>query len=323
MTRLLALFTNLFPVWVLVGGVLALWHPPLVTWFGGDLIVWSLALVMLGMGVTLGLEDFRRVLRLPRAVAAGFVAQYLIMPLLGYGIAWALELEASLAVGLILVACCPGGTASNIVTFLASANVALSVLMTMCSTVAAVLMTPLLTSVLAGALIEVDAVGIVKSTAQVVLLPVALGVGLNTFSPRLVRVVLPVAPLVSVLAVAMICASIIGKNAELILGSGSTLLGAVFLLHAAGFALGWLFARVLGFDAQVCRTISIEVGMQNSGLGVVLAQRHFPGSAASVPAAISSVFHSVIGSLLAWVWSRRPTTKIEGTAIMSPGGNPG
>jgi BASS family bile acid:Na+ symporter len=306
MRRALDLATNAFPVWVLVGGVLALWHPSLFTWFRGPAIVWGLAVIMLGMGLTLTFDDFKMVGRMKRAVLAGFVAQYLIMPLSGYVVARALHLETSLAVGLILVGCCPGGTASNVVTYLARANVALSVVMTMCSTFAAIVMTPLLTNWLAGTLVAVDGWGIFTSTVQVVLLPIVIGVTLNRLAPRAVARVLPVAPLLSVVTIALIVASIIGQNAERIRSSGAVLLLAVFLLHASGFALGYLFARVFGFDVQVCRTVSIEVGMQNSGLGVVLAQRHFPGTAASVPCAISSVFHSVIGSLLAGIWRLMP-----------------
>src|SRR5687767_4178945 len=136
--QLLAMFTNLFPVWVLAAGVLALVHPPLFAWFTGPFIVWGLAVVMLGMGITLTFEDFRRGARQPGAIAAAFVAQYTIMPLLGWAIANLLSLPDQFAAGLILVACCPGGTASNVVTFLARGDVALSVLMTMCSTFGAV-----------------------------------------------------------------------------------------------------------------------------------------------------------------------------------------
>jgi BASS family bile acid:Na+ symporter len=143
------------------------------------------------------------------------------------------------------------------------------------------------------------------STLQVVVVPVALGVVINHVAPRAVAKVLPAAPLISVITVALICASIIGQNAGHIVASGAVLLLAVLLLHLAGFAFGYLLARLLGFEEQVRRTISIEVGMQNSGLGVVLAQRHFPGTLASVPCAISSVFHSVIGSLLAGIWRLR------------------
>ncbi len=307
MNRLFNLLTNLFPVWVLTGGVLALFHPPLFTWFRGEAIVWGLAVIMLGMGVTLSVDDFKRVLTMPKAVAVGVFAQFLIMPLLGFGIARVLRLETSFAVGLILVSCCPGGTASNVVSYLAKANVALSVLMTMCSTFGAIFLTPLLTKWLAGTYVPVDAWALFLDTVQVVLAPIVLGMVLHHTTPRLVRAVLPVAPLVSVITIALICASIVGQRADDILHSGGVLLTAVFLLHAGGFALGHTFARLFGYDELIRRTVAIEVGMQNSGLGVVLAQRNFPAlPATATPCAISATFHSVIGSVMAGLWRLRP-----------------
>lgn len=316
MTRLLSWSTNLFPVWVLLGGALALARPAWFTWFTGDWITWGLAVIMLGMGITLSVEDFKAVLKKPRAVAAGFVAQYLIMPLLGWSIAHLLQLETALAVGLILVSCCPGGTASNVVTFLARANVALSVLMTMCSTFGAILLTPLLTKWLAGTLVPVDAWGLFLSTVKIVLAPLIVGVALNRYVPRLVKAVLPVAPLVSVLTITLICASIIGGSAEHLKRSGGMLLLAVFLLHAGGFGLGYVFARLLGYGANDCRTVSIEVGMQNSGLGAALAKAHFANlPLAPVPCAVSATFHSIIGSILAGWWRMRPADAQPKTAV--------
>jgi BASS family bile acid:Na+ symporter len=296
---------NAFPVWVLVACGLALVEPRLFTWFRGEAIVVGLAVIMLGMGITLSIDDFARVATRPATVAAGFLAQFLIMPMAGWLVATTLGLDTPFAVGLILVACCPGGTASNVVTYIARADVALSVLMTTCTTLGAVVLTPLLTKLLAGRLVEVDAWGLFLSTLQVVVLPVVAGVAINRFLPRVVRAVMPVAPLVSVITIALVCASIIGQNAAAVLGSGPQLLLAVVLLHAIGFGVGYLFARLLGYDRIVARTISIEVGMQNSGLGVVLAQKHFPAEPlTAVPCAISSVVHSVIGSLLAGWWRR-------------------
>jgi BASS family bile acid:Na+ symporter len=311
--------TNLFPLWVLLGGVLALVHPPLFTWFSGPAIVWGLALIMLGMGITLSLDDFRGVARMPRAVALGFVAQYSIMPLTGYTIARALELPTPFAVGLILVACCPGGTASNVVTYLARANVALSVLMTMCSTFGAIVMTPLLTRWLAGTLVPVDAWGLFVSTVQVVLLPILLGVALHHGTPRLVGAVQPVAPLVAVLTIVMICSSVIAQSADAVIASGQRLLLAVLALHATGFTLGYVLTRLTGYGRAVSRTVSIEVGMQNSGLGVVLARQHFADPLTAVPCAISSVFHSVIGSALAGVWRLRPA--VDGSPALTSAGS--
>jgi len=302
--------TNLFPIWVLLGGLLALINPPWFTWFRKDAMVWGLSVIMLGMGVTLSVDDFRRVLLMPRAVATGFCAQFLIMPFLGWGIAHLLKLETALAVGLILVACCPGGTASNVVTYLARANVALSVLMTTCTTFGAIVLTPLLTKWLAGTYVEVNGWGLFLDTVRVVLAPLLLGLALHHGAPRAVQAVLPAMPLVSVLTIALICASVIGQNAASIKTSGGALLWAVFLLHTSGFAMGHLFARLFGYEEIVRRTVAIEVGMQNSGLGVVLAQGNFPQlPAAATPCAVSAVFHSVIGSLLAAIWRVLPPRK--------------
>ena len=212
MNRILVLATNLFPVWVLLGGALALAHPAWFTWFSGGFITWGLAVIMLGMGITLSVDDFKRVLKMPRAVGIGFAAHYAIMPFLGWSIAHLLKLETQFAVGLILVSCCPSGTASNVVNYLARSNVALAVLVTMCSTLGAIVMTPLLTKWLAGQYVPVDALGLFLSTLQIVLAPVVIGVALNRYAPRFVKFVMPVSPLVSVLAITLICASIIGEN---------------------------------------------------------------------------------------------------------------
>ena len=298
---------NAFPIWVAGACGLALVAPELFTWFHGPLIVAGLAVIMLGMGMTLSLADFTRVATRPLAVVAGVIAQFLIMPLAGWGIATAFGLPAPFAVGLILVACCPGGTASNVVAYIARADVALSVVMTTCSTLAAVALTPLLTQALAGRFVAVDTLGLFVSTTQVVVLPVAAGVILNRFAPAVVRGVLPAAPLVSVLLIALVCGSIIGESAATVRESGLRLIAAIVLVHAAGFALGYGFARLLGFPIVTARTISIETGMQNSGLGVVLARRHFAAEPlTAVPGAISALVHSVLGSLLAAWWRRRP-----------------
>lgn len=304
--RIVESLANAFPAWVLGACGLALVEPRLFVWFRGDALVAGLALIMLGMGIGLSLEDFRRVASRPGAVLAGFCGQFVIMPAAGWGVATALGLETPFAVGLILVACCPGGTASNVVTYIARADVALSVVMTTFTTLAAVILTPLLAEVFAGRLVEVDARGLFLSTLEVVVLPVAAGVAVNRWFPGVVRRVLPVAPLVSVVTIALVCASVIGQNAAAVRAAGPRLLAAVTALHAIGFAAGWSWGRAFGFDRAVSRTISIEVGMQNSGLGVVLAQKHFPVEPlTAVPCAISSVVHSCIGSLLAGWWRLR------------------
>jgi len=311
--RAFAISTNLFPAWVLLGGAVALVRPEWFTWFNGDFITWGLAVIMLGMGITLSVDDFKRVLKMPRAVGIGFVAHYAIMPFLGWSIAHLLKLETPFAVGLILVSCCPCGTASNVVNYLARSNVALSVLMTMCSTLGAIVMTPLLTKWLAAKYVPVDAAGLFFSTVKIVLAPVIIGVALNRYAPRLVKLVLPVSPLVSVLTITLICASIIGSTRESFKQSGLELIFAVLLLHTGGFLLGYVASRLLRCDELTSRTISVEVGMQNSGLGAALAKAHFANpTLVALPCAISATFHSVIGSVLAGVWRLRPVSAKRG-----------
>ena len=306
MTTPLERLANAFPLWVAAACGLALVEPRLFAWFHDRLIVVGLGLIMLGMGMTLTLADFARVASRPVAVVAGFVAQFTVMPAAAWAIARAFDLPTPFAVGLILVGCCPGGTASNVVTYIARADVALSVTMTTCSTLAAVALTPLLTQVYAGTLVEVDTLGLLVSTLQVVVLPVAAGVLLNRFAPAVVERVLPVAPLASVLVIALVCGSIIGQNAAAVRESGPRLLAAIMLVHSIGFALGYGFARACGLPVVAARTISIETGMQNSGLGVVLARKHFAAEPlTAVPGAISALVHSVLGSLLAAWWRLR------------------
>lgn len=260
---------------------------------------------MLGMGITLSFEDFKTVFRVPKMVAVGLIGQFVLMPGCAWIIAHLLDLELPYKVGLILVACCPGGTASNVVAYLARANVALSVLMTLCSTTLAVFMTPLLTQWLAGHYVPVNGWQLFGSMLKIVLLPVLLGMTLHHLFPRAVKVVLPVGPLVAVVVIALICASIIGSNAQAVKASGATLLGAVVLLHSMAFASGYAFARVFGYPKEFNRTVSIEVGMQNSGLATVLARSHFTDPLTAIPCAISAVVHSVIGSILAGIWRTR------------------
>lgn len=285
---------------------MALVRPHWFNWFSGPWIPWGLGLIMLGMGLTLRFDDFRHVLRMPWAVAVGFLGQYLIMPALGYTLARVFHLEPGLAVGLILVGCCPGGTASNVVTYLARANLPLSVLMTMCSTFAAVVLTPLLTAWLAGHYVPVDAWALFKSALVVVLVPLLTGLIAHHTFPRLVHTVLPVAPVFSVMVITLICASIIGSSAKSLRESAWSLVTAAMLFHTGGFALGYGFARLCRLHVREARTVSIEVGMQNSGLGATLARQHFTTLPdAALPCALSATAHSVLGSLVAGYWRWR------------------
>ncbi|CAM8957732.1 unnamed protein product [Rhodiola kirilowii] len=291
-----------FPVWVAVGCLLGLVRPSAYDWVQPKWTVAGITFTMLGMGMTLTFDDLGKALAMPKEILAGFFLQYSVMPVSGFLVSKLLNLPPHYAAGLILVACCPGGTASNIVTYIARGNVALSVLMTAASTFSAVIMTPFLTAKLAGQYVAVDAVGLLKSTMQVVLLPVLAGALLNQYSQRLVRLVSPLMPPIAVATVAVLCGHAIAQSSSAILMSGRQIALAVFLLHSSGFFFGYMLSRILGIDISSCRTISIEVGMQNSVLGVVLATQHFGNPLTAVPCAVSSVCHSILGSVLAGVW---------------------
>jgi BASS family bile acid:Na+ symporter len=312
----LARLTSGFPAWVLLASILALWRPELFTWFSGPLITIGLGVIMLGMGLTLRIEDASRVANRRGALATGVILQYTVMPSVGWACAWLFGLPTPFAVGLILVACCPGGTASNVITYLARGDVALSVAMTAVSTFLAVLMTPLLTAMLAGSRVDVPVGGLLVSTAQVVVAPLLAAALLKRYASGLTARILPAAPLAAVVMISLIVASIIGAGREAILQSAPRLLLSVVTLHAGGFLIGHLLAWAVGLDVITARTVSIEVGMQNSGLGVVLARQNFIDPLVAIPSAISSLCHSLIGSLLAAAWRVRPiAVKPESSAL--------
>ena len=298
-------FTTLFPLWTLLGSLLALVHPPLFSWFRGPLITIGLGLIMLGMGLGLAPRDFLRVSRQPGTATVGLISQFLVMPTLAAAIAMVLQLPTPLAVGLILVGCCPGGPASNVVPLIAKGDVALSVVMTSISTVAAVVLTPRLTDVLASQYVPVDGGLLLLRVLQVVLVPVTCGVLLKQGLPRLASRVEPAMPPIAVVAIVLIVASVVGSQRQLLLEQGALLLLACLLLHGGGFLLGFLMARMAGASSQAQRTISIEVGMQNSGLAVVLARSGgFASPLTALPGAISAVVHCLLGSALAALWRR-------------------
>jgi len=306
MHRLLIQFTNLYPVWIVGSSVTALIWPDTLRWFSGQWVVWALTIVMLSMGSTLTFDDFRRLAKMPGAVALGFGLQYTVMPLAGWLSARWLGLEDGLALGLILVASCPGGTASNLITFLARGNLALSVVMTMSSTLLAFIMTPLWCQILAGQYVPVDPLALSRSTLQVVVVPVLVGVLLNWRFPKQVAATTPFAPAVSVVAIIFIAGSIVAQSAESVIAHAGRVALAVLLLHLFGFGLGYLMARLFRFPIITARTISIEVGMQNGGMAAMLAGKHFAAqSMAGVPAVFSSVIQTVVGSLLAAWWRTR------------------
>lgn len=270
---------------------------------------------MLAMGLSLRLEELLDVItKRPFQLLFGCAAQYTIMPLMGAAISKALGLSSTLSAGLILLGCCPGGTASNVVTYIARGDVPLSVVMTICTTFSAVCLTPLLTQYLAGAYVPVDAMGLALSTLQVVFAPVVLGAWLQSSFPRVVAWIVPFSPLAAVLISSLLACSVFSANVgllgsftELTLSSThiSTLLlvaQAVLLLHAGGFFLGYLVSALSRFHESQRRAISVEVGMQNSSLGVVLAMAHFSSPMVAMPAAVSAVLMNIMGSSLAVVW---------------------
>lgn len=300
-------FVRLFPVWVTLGGAVALIYPPAFTWFlEYQLVTPGLQVIMLGMGLTLQFGDFSRVFRAPAPILWGVLLQYTVMPLLGWSMGIAFDLPTPYAVGLILVCCCPGGTASNVIAYLAKADVALSVSMTAFSTLLAALCTPLLTTWIVGSRVHVDALGLFVTTGKVVLLPVALGLFLRRYMPQLTAKLLPFAPAAAVLMIVLIVGAILGVRKDAVFETGLRIFGAVFVTHSLGFGLGYLLGGLTsGFGSQA-RTISIEVGMQNSGLGAVLAQAHFASPLTAIPSALSAITHCIIGSAAAAWWSRRP-----------------
>lgn len=316
--RLLAILSNAFPLWIVLGCVWAWFQPGAWTWFK-PWIEPGLGVIMLGMGLTLRVADFTAVAKEPKNVALGVMAQFLIMPLTAWAIARMFQLETGLAIGLILVGCCPGGTASNVICYMARANVPLSVLLTMCSTVVAIFATPMLTRWLAGAWLPVDAWALFRSMIVVVLLPLVCGLTVNSLLGKMKRPerirswIDAIGPLLSVAVIVLIVSCIVALKKPEIARSALPLFVSVFLLHFFGFLLGYLLARLAGCKESLRRTISIEVGMQNSGLGAALATKHFLHLAmAPVPAAISAVYHCLIGSLLAAWWRRRVPDETRG-----------
>ena len=311
MNRIEIFFTtlaNFFPVWVIGGACLALWNPATATWFQPTWIPLFLGIIMLSMGLTLSLDDFLRVIQIPRSIALGVGLQYTIMPLLGFTLAKLLHLPMDYVIGVVLVACCPGGTASNVVCFIARSNIALSVSLTAVSTLAAVIITPLLTTLmiefisqhLMGAVIQVDTIGLLINTFKVVILPVTAGALLNHFFKEWVKIINPYTPFIAVMSIVFIVDFILAVKKEEIISTGPTLIIVIVTLHALGFILGYFLSKWLKFSEKNSQTVSIEVGMQNSGLATELARSNFPDfTLATVPGAISALTHCILGSIAA------------------------
>jgi len=275
-----------------------------------------LGVIMFGMGLTLRPVDFATVLRHPHAVAIGVVAQFLVMPIAGWALGHAFGLEPMLLVGMILVGAAPGGTASNVIVYMSRGDVALSVSMTTISTLLAPLLTPLLVLWLASSTLPVDVSALFADIVKIVLLPVVAGLFLRTFASRVVDRLLPVLPLISVLGVAVVVAAIFGANADAVRTTGVLLGLAVIAHNAIGLTLGYGAALAGRLPESARRAVSVEVGMQNSGLAASLAVAHFAPIAA-LPGALFSVWHNLTGAALATYWARRPGGAKAGPEEMS------
>ncbi len=295
-------FTSLFPLWALFISVIAYFYPGYFSPHS-SLIVPLLGLIMLGMGVNLSVDDFMLVLKRPYVVLLGTLMQYSLMPLAAWIVSMMLNLPPELMVGVILLGCCPGGTASNVICYLAKGDVALSIVLTSVSTIFAFFITPMLTWVFIGKTVDVDVLGMFISVVKIVLVPVVLGVSINYFFGYRIDGVREVFPAISVAAIVLIIAVIVGINGVHLQQLALPVFVAVVLHNGLGLVGGYGVAKLFKLGEKEARTLAIEVGMQNSGLSVVLAMQHFTAIAA-LPGAVFSVWHNLMGSFLAGYWSQ-------------------
>ena len=306
MKKLCHYLSEYMGVLVLAAALLALAFPNVLQQVRPKVINYLLGVVMFGMGLTLNLRDFKIVFSRPKDVIVGCLAQFTIMPLLAWGLAKAFRLDEALALGVVLVGCCPGGTASNVITYLAKGDLALSVGMTGVSTLLAPLLTPLLTWALAGKSVDVDVAGMLLSILWVVILPIVVGLIVKGLLPQLTEKATAYLPAVSTLAIAFIVAIVVGANAHKLMAGGWVIVMVVMLHNLCGLGLGYLLGRLLGLSEPKKRAISIEVGMQNSGLASSLATLHFAAyPMAAIPGAIFSVWHNISGAMVARLYTRK------------------
>ncbi|XP_039022910.1 probable sodium/metabolite cotransporter BASS1, chloroplastic [Hibiscus syriacus] len=314
--------SSAFPLWFYLACLLLFFKPSSFSWITPEWSTFGLTLTMFGMGTTLTLDDFRGALAMTKELITGFVLQYTVMPLSAFLVSKFLNLPCDAAASLILFGCCPGAAASNIVTYLARGNVALSVLMTAASTLSAVIMTPFLTAKHAGKYVAVDAVGLLVSTLQVVLLPVLGGAFLKQYFNGLVKFVSPLTPTIAAGTLGIQCGNVIISSYRHLLVAKAFFRALIFsdsafviliygvqvpvsaLFHASGFFFGYILSRMLGLDVASSRTISIEVGMKNVVLGVVIATQYLQDPSSPVTFAVSGICQTIIGSVLAGIWRR-------------------
>ena len=295
--------TFLFPLGAILITLLSWFYPALLTPYA-DFIVPLLGIVMLGMGMTLRFENFIEILRRPKIIAIGVVLQFLFMPLFAWLVGTGFGLEQSLLVGLVLVGACPGGTASNVICYLARGDVALSIMMTTVSTLLAVVATPLLTWLYLGQRIDVPVVSMMIDIFMIILLPVSLGVLVNHYLGEHLHLLKRVFPFISVMAIILIIGIVMALTQAQLYLVALPVLAAVVWHNLFGLLAGYYTAKWMGLDEKICRTIAIEVGMQNSGLAVALAKTYFSAMTA-LPGAVFSVWHNISGSLFAGYWSRK------------------
>lgn len=295
-------FGNTFAAWVVLFAVLGFLLPDvfrqLTPW-----IVTLLGIIMFGMGLTISGRDFAEVLRRPVNVGVGVASQFLIMPLLAVALTMIIPMSPEVAAGVILVGCCPGGTSSNVMTYLAKGDVALSVACTSVTTLMAPIVTPFLMLMLASEYLPVDAWAMFQSIVKVVLFPLALGFAAQKLLPAFVRAAVPALPFVSVTGIVLIVAAVVGASKGAIVQSGLMIFAVVVLHNMLGYLIGFIAARLAGLDLAARKAIAIETGMQNSGLAAALATAYFSPLTA-VPAAIFSVWHNISGALVANILSR-------------------
>ncbi|QUM80777.1 bile acid:sodium symporter family protein [Moritella sp. 5] len=298
--------TALFPLWALLGAIFAYVQPELLISFKGY-IVPLLIIIMLSMGLTLSFRDFTNVLTYKYAVGAGVLLQFTIMPLVALMISIFMGLDESLMIGMVLVGTVAGGTASNVVCYLAKGDVALSITMTATSTLLGVVLTPLLAELLIGQKVDIPMAVMIWSLVKIVLLPVSIGLLINQLIGSKITRITPILPLISMLSIVTAIMIIVALNAKQFAQLGPLIALAVVLHNSIGLLLGYICCRLMGFNKTICRTISLEVGLQNSGLATALAMKFFTPLAA-LPAAIFSVWHNLSGALLAGYWSQREET---------------
>ena len=290
---------------VIAVAALALLAPGTVSFIKTSYVNYLLGIVMFGMGLTLKPSDFKVVFSRPKDVIVGCIAQFTLMPLLAFLLTKLFNLPAELAVGVILVGTCPGGTSSNVMTYLSKGDVALSVGMTAVSTILAPFLTPLLTLLYAGQRVDVNVMSMFLSIVKVVLVPIALGFVINHFFHEFTQNAVRVLPLISTTAIVAIVAAVVSANSAKILTSGLLIVAVVILHNLLGYATGFAVGKALHLDSSKCRAISIEVGMQNSGLATSLAATHFAQyPLATIPGAVFSVWHNISGAILANFFAR-------------------